>query len=57
MKIDYNKMAFALATIVIAILVALGKLPASTLTFLAGWLLKQPHGDTQALPQTDGGAS
>lgn len=46
MKIDYNRIAFALAFIVVSILIALGKLPPSTLAFFAGHLLPSPMGTT-----------
>lgn len=42
MTLDYNRIAFALAVVVISVLVALGKLPAATLAFLVGHLLPSP---------------
>lgn len=54
MKLDYNRIAFALAFVVVSILVALGKLPAATLAFFAGHLLPSP---ITSGPSTPGSAS
>lgn len=61
MKLDYNRLAFFATVVLVAVLVAIGKLPATMLTaLLAGgglgaWLLPSPLAKKD--PPPEGGAS